>query len=143
MNITNFFRKFADTYKETYEREEKLLMEKQREQINSLKISVSMSENLNEKDLLELAHKYVTFVEDIPTHHSHEITSEVVQEHQIIQWLTTEEVLSNCVYGVSTEDSSRWHSLTPETSTVTPKSYGQKWASSIPVKAHIKKKKVL
>ncbi len=64
MKIADFFKTFADTYKKTVEVEEKLLMEKLREHIDSLKVSVSMSESLNEKELLELAQKYVNFIED-------------------------------------------------------------------------------
>ena len=62
MKIADFFKTFADTYKKTVEVEEKLLMEKLREHIDSLKVSVSMSESLNEKELLELAQKYVNFI---------------------------------------------------------------------------------
>ena len=51
MNISNFFKKFVDTYKETYEREEKLLMEKQRKYIDSLKVSVSMGKELDDGEL--------------------------------------------------------------------------------------------
>ena len=51
MNISNFFKKFVDTYKETYEREEKLLMEKQRKYIDSLKVSVSMGKELDAGEL--------------------------------------------------------------------------------------------
>lgn len=51
MNISNFFKKFVDIYKETYEREEKLLMEKQRKHIDSLKVSVSMGKELDASEL--------------------------------------------------------------------------------------------
>lgn len=68
MKITDFLKKFADTYKETYEAEEKMLMKKQREHIDSLKISVGMSEELDENELLELAHRYVIFMEEPAQH---------------------------------------------------------------------------
>ena len=54
MKISNFLKKFVDTYKETYEREEKILMKRQREYIDSLKISAAMSKELDADELRTL-----------------------------------------------------------------------------------------
>ena len=54
MKISNFFKKFVDTYKETYEAEEKILMKRQRDRIDSLKISASMSKELDADELRNL-----------------------------------------------------------------------------------------
>lgn len=62
MAIKAFFKKFVDTYNETYEIEKKLLMEKQHEQIDSFKVSVSMGQNLDEKEILKMAQRYVSFI---------------------------------------------------------------------------------
>ena len=60
MDMKVFYKKFIDTYKATYEVEKKLLTKKQSEQINSLKISVSMGQDLDEKKLLAIVKKYVS-----------------------------------------------------------------------------------
>lgn len=60
MTMKTFFKKFIDTYKETYEVEKKLLVEKQYEQIDSFKVSVSMGQNLDEKKILEIVQKCVS-----------------------------------------------------------------------------------
>ena len=54
MKISNFFKKFVDTYKETYEAEEKILMKRQRDRIDSLKISAAMSKELDADELRTL-----------------------------------------------------------------------------------------
>ena len=62
MSIKTFFKKFTETYNETYETEKKLLKEKQHEQINSLKVSILMGENLDEKEVLQIVKGYVSFL---------------------------------------------------------------------------------
>ena len=54
MKISNFFKNFVDTYKETYEAEEKILTKRQRDRIDSLKISAAMSKELDADELRTL-----------------------------------------------------------------------------------------
>ncbi|RKG40363.1 hypothetical protein [Acinetobacter rongchengensis] len=65
MTMKAFFENFLATYKATYEIEKKLLIEKQDEQIDSLKVSVSMGQNIDEKKLLEIVKRYVSAVNQV------------------------------------------------------------------------------